>query len=362
MTPETDAVAPELRLGRMLLLAASTVIVIAGLRAAGAILIPFLFAIFLALIGLPIVGWLCSRGVRLWLAVLVTVLLECGALSILGYLISTTFNDFARAAPGYLEALVEKLRGTLSGLEERGIDLSAWISADRLDTGSMMDLAGSILGGTVKGVATFISYVGVVFVILIMAMFEVVALPEKLKQTSGGRLASENVRVVMADIQKYLGVKTLVSGATGLVVWLLVWLLDLPVPMFWAVLAFLLNYIPAIGSILAAIPAVLVAIVQQGWWVALLAAAGYLAVNFLIGNLIEPALMGRKFGLSTLVVFMAMVFWGWIWGPIGMILSVPLTMIMKLLLERSQELRWLAALMGPAAPMAAAAAEKAKQD
>ncbi|MCP4202758.1 MAG: AI-2E family transporter [bacterium] len=337
---------------------AAGVIVVAGLRAAGAVLIPFMFAIFLALIGFPIVEWLCRKGVRLSLAVLVTVLLECAALSILGYLISSTFNEFARAAPAYLNGLVEKTRALLTTLQERGIDLSTWISPDRLDAGAIMDLAGGIVRGTVKGVASFVSYVLLVFVILITAMFEVVALPEKLKRTRYGKLVSRNVKGVMADIQRYLGVKTLVSFATGVLVGLGVWIVDLPVPLFWAVLAFLLNYIPAIGSIIAAVPAVLVALVQQGWGTALVVAILFLAINFLLGNLIEPVLMGRQFGLSTLVVFMAMVFWGWIWGPIGMILSVPLTMIIKIVLEQSEELRWLAVLMGPAAPMAAAAAAR----
>lgn len=337
---------------------AAGVVVVAGLRAAGTILIPFMFAIFLALIGFPIVEWLCRKGVRLGLAVLVTVLLECAALSILGYLISTTFDEFAAAAPGYLNGLVDKVRGLLVSLQERGLDLSAWISPERLDAGAVVDLAGGIVRGTVRGVASFVSYVLLVFVILITAMFEVVALPEKLKSAKRSQLMSENVERVMEEIQKYLGVKTLVSLATGVLVAIAVWILGLPVPLFWAVLAFLLNYIPAIGSIIAAIPAVLVAMVQQGWGVALAVAVVYLGINFLLGNLIEPALMGRQFGLSTLVVFMAMVFWGWIWGPVGMILSVPLTMIIKIVLEQSSELRWLAVLMGPAAPMAAAAAAR----
>ena len=345
----------ELQLGRALLMAAAGVVVIAGLRAAGAILIPFMFAIFLALIGLPIVEWLCRKGVRLGLAILVTVLLECAALSVLGYLVSSTFNEFARAAPAYLNLLVERVRALLTTLQERGVDLSTWITPDLLDAGAIMDLAGGILRGTVKGVAGFISYVLLVFVILITAMFEVVALPEKLKRTRHGELLSNSVKGVMDDVQTYLGVKTLVSLATGTLVAIGVWLLDMPVPLFWAVLAFLLNYIPAIGSIIAAIPAVLVALVQQSWGVALGVAILYLAINLFLGNLIEPALMGRQFGLSTLVVFMAMIFWGWIWGPIGMILSVPLTMIIKIVLEQSPELRWLAILMGPAAPMAAAA-------
>jgi len=219
---------------------------------------------------------------------------------------------------------------------------------DALDPAAAVDLVGNIVGGTVKGLASFVAYFLLVLVILICAMFEVAGFPSKLQRIQGDPSLLDNFRTVMTDTQKYLGIKTLVSFATGVLVGLGVWLCDMPIPLFWAVSAFLLNYIPAIGSIIAAIPAVLVALVQQGAGTALLVGAGYLAVNFILGNLIEPALMGWRFRLSTLVVFLALMFWGWIWGPIGMVLSIPLTMILKIGLRRSEELRWIALLMEPA--------------
>lgn len=338
----------DLDVGRALLLSASAVIVIAGLRASGPVLIPFLFAFFLALLGFPMVQWLRDRGVRLSLSIAVTVLLEFSVLTLLGYLMSTTFSRFARAAPGYLNALTEKVKGLITALEARGLDLSDWISVESLDPAAVMDLAGNILGGTVKGLASFVSYFLLVLVILICAMFEVAGFPQKLRRIQGDPSLLDNFKTVMSDTQKYLGVKTLISITTGVLVGVWVWLFDMPIPLFWAVSAFLLNYIPAVGSILAAIPAVLVALVQQGLGTALFVGAGYLVVNFLLGNLIEPLLMGRRFRLSTLVVFLALIFWGWIWGPIGMILSIPLTMILKIGLQRSEELRWIALLMEPA--------------
>lgn len=337
-------------------MAAAAVIVVAGLRAAGPILIPLLLAIFLAFVGFPILQWLCRKGVRLSVAVVVTVLVECGLLTILGFLMSTTFNDFARAAPGYINALVTKTRDLVALLQGKGVDLSEWISVDRIDASAVMDLAGGIVGGTVKGVASLFSHVTLVLIILIFVLVEVAALPEKLKQVRGGDHLAENVRAVMADIQRYLGVKTLMSLAVGTVIGLWVWLLGMPFPLFWAALAFLLHYIPAIGAFLAGIPAILVALVQQGFGTALVLALGYVAVNVVLGNFVEPVLMGHRFGLSTLVVFLSMMFWGWIWGPVGMLLSIPLTMIIKIALKQSKELSWLALLMGPSAPMAAEAA------
>ena len=353
MTDSTDSAQRDFDFGRALLLAASVVIVVAGLRAAGPVLIPFLFAFFLALLGFPLVQWFRERGVRLSLAIAVTVLLEFSGLTLLGYLMSTTFNRFARAAPEYLTALIEKARGLIAALDERGVDLSDWVSLDALDPAAAVDLVGNIVGGTVRGVASFVAYFLLVLVLLICAMFEVAGLPEKLRRIQGDPTLLDNFKTVLGDTQKYLGVKTLISLATGILVGLGVWAAGMPIPLFWAVSAFLLNYIPAIGSILAAIPAVLVALVQQGVGTAILVGAGYLVVNFVLGNLIEPALMGWRFRLSTLVVFLALIFWGWIWGPIGMILSIPLTMILKIGLRRSEELRWIALLMEPAGAGAA---------
>ena len=128
------------------------------------------------------------------------------------------------------------------------------------------------------------------------------------------------------------------------------WVIGVDYPVLWGLLAFLLNYIPTLGSIIAAIPPVLLAMVQFGWTWALVVAMVYLAINICIGSLLEPRLMGRRMGLSTLVVFLSMVFWGWVWGPIGMILSVPLTMLLKILLMHSDDLRWVGVLLGSGSP------------
>ena len=116
-------------------------------------------------------------------------------------------------------------------------------------------------------------------------------------------------------------------------------------PLLWGLLAFLLNYIPNLGSIIAAVPTVLLTLVQLGWSAALIVFAGYSVVNVVIGSFIEPRFMGKGLGLSTLVVFLSLVFWGWVLGPVGMLLSVPLTMTLKIALESSEENRWLAKLL-----------------
>jgi predicted PurR-regulated permease PerM len=125
------------------------------------------------------------------------------------------------------------------------------------------------------------------------------------------------------------------------------WLIGVDYPVLWGVLAFMLNFVPNIGSIIAAVPAVMLALVQWGVSSAVIVAAVYVAVQVMIGSIIEPKFMGRGLGLSTLVVFVSLVFWGWVLGPVGMLLSVPLTITVKLALDSKPETQWLGHLLGP---------------
>jgi len=111
-----------------------------------------------------------------------------------------------------------------------------------------------------------------------------------------------------------------------------------------------MNFVPYIGSIIAAIPAVTLALLDAGPVIALSVAAGFVAVNIVVGNVLEPRYMGKGLGLSTLVVFLSLLFWGWIFGPVGMFLSTPLTMIVKIALENDPRSRWISVLLSAQAP------------
>jgi predicted PurR-regulated permease PerM len=153
-------------------------------------------------------------------------------------------------------------------------------------------------------------------------------------------------REFLVNLGRYLGIKTLVSIATGLLAGLLTWSIGLDFPLLWAMLAFLLNYVPTIGSIIAAVPAVLLALVQLGPAEALATAMGFAGINVIFGNFLEPKLMGYGVGISPLVIFVGLIFWGFVFGPVGMLLSVPLTMALKLALESDERTRWIAILLG----------------
>jgi predicted PurR-regulated permease PerM len=185
-----------------------------------------------------------------------------------------------------------------------------------------------------------------VLLTIVFILSEAAGFPAKLRAAFGRRESSDRFANIRQEVQHYLGIKSLVSLTTGSVVAGALAIIGVDFPLLWGMLAFLLNYIPTFGSILAGIPPFLLAIVQLGPGHALAVLLVFVAVNVVLGNFVEPYFMGRRLGLSTLVVFLSLVFWGWVWGPVGMLLSVPLTMIVKIMLENTEDLAWIAVLLG----------------
>jgi predicted PurR-regulated permease PerM len=329
---------------RFLLVAGAFVLVIAGLRSAAPLITPFLLAVFIAVIVAPPMAWLRHRGWPSWAAMLAVTLLMLAVGLLLVALVSgsvTTFTDNLPEYQGKLKVINSELVTWLSGL---GIRIPREALTTYLDAGKAMQVAGALLGGLgdVLGSA-FLILLTVIFVLV-----EASSLPHKLTaalQTPEASMA--RMQTMLDKINHYMVLKTLISLMTGVVIWLWLWLLGVDFPVLWGLVAFLLNYVPTIGSIIAAVPAVLLALVQLGPQTALWAALGYLAVNAVVGNLVEPRFMGRGLGLSALVVFVSLVFWGWVLGAVGMLLSVPLTMVLKIALDANPETRPIAILLGP---------------
>ncbi len=323
---------------------AAMVVIVAGMRAAAGLLEPFLLAIFISIVCAPAVAALRNRGCPEALAVsgvMAALILFMAAAAVA---VGASVNGFLRALPGYREVLDERLAGVYAWLADHGMNVEEGMLAEQLDPGMMMNLAGQVAGhfGSVLG-NLFLVLLTVAFVLLEASRF-----PAKLQASMGDAGAGLSAfKRFATGVNQYLAIKSLVSLATGALVTLWMWWLEVDYPLLWGALAFLFNYIPNIGSFLAAIPACLLAFVLHGTGLALVAAAGFAVINTVMGSLLEPRLMGRSLGLSTLVVFLSMVFWGWVLGPVGMVLSVPLTMILRIALESRDDTRWLAVLLGP---------------
>ncbi len=331
---------------QILFAAAAFVVVIAGLRAAEVILVPFLLALFITVICASPTFWLQRKGVPTFIAVLLMVLAILAVELLFVALVGTSINNFIESIPFYQQRLKEEAGAVLRLLTHFGLSIPDRSMVEMIDPGAAMRLIANMLTG-LGGVLTntFLILITVIFMLLEAAGF-----PAKLETAFGSMERTANyLREFTGGIRRYLAMKTVVSLATGVSVGVLIAALRIDFPILWGVLAFLFNYVPNIGSMIAALPAVMLAYIQFGPIRALIAAAGYLAINLIFGNLIEPRLMGRGLGLSTLVVFVSLVFWGWVLGPVGMLLSVPLTMTAKIALDSHPETRWLAVLLGPEA-------------
>jgi len=323
---------------------ATFIIIVAGLRAASDLLVPFLLAAFIAIIISAPMFWLRQKKVPTILALLIVITGVLIGVFLVVALIGTSVDDFSKNLPQYQEQLKEKTSFLMSLSGKAGFDLSSERLAEVFNPSAAMKLVARMLSG-LGGVLTegFLILITVIFILL-----EASGMPAKLRAVlEDPNRSFSYFESFIHNIQQYMGIKTWISLGTGvaITVWLLI--LGVDFPFLWGLLAFLLNYIPNIGSILAAVPAVLLAFIQLGGVSALLVAAGYVVVNVIMGNVIEPKVMGKGLGLSALVVFLSLIFWGWVFGPVGMLLSVPLTMTLKIAFDSSDETRWIAVLLGP---------------
>ncbi|MDQ6992894.1 MAG: AI-2E family transporter [Mariprofundus sp.] len=327
----------------VLITGAAFVVVVAGMQAAASLLVPFLLAAFIAIICLPPVYSLHARGVSTGFAVLIIGL----ALVLTGILIaafvSSSVADFSGNLPNYQARLQLQTDGLIAWLAGFGLQLDSQLIRDNLSPSAAMGMAGKLLAGLGNALAnTFLIVLTVIFLLL-----EASALPHKWAIMGEHAPSGDHFRRFISSVNSYLAIKGWVSLATGAIITIWLAILGVDYPLLWGLVAFLFNFVPNIGSIIAAIPAVLLALIQLGPATALAAGLGYVAVNIIMGNVIEPRYLGRGVGLSTLVVFLSLVFWGWILGPVGMLLSVPLTMIVKLALEAGDDTHWLGILLGP---------------
>ncbi|WP_020677414.1 AI-2E family transporter [Geopsychrobacter electrodiphilus] len=331
----------------LLLTLASFIIVVAGMRAAQSLLVPFLLAIFIAIICAGPMHWLQRHRVPSGLAVFLVILTVVGCSLTVLILVGSSVNDFTQSLPEYQQSLRSQALALVTWLQGLGIKISTSLITDYFDPGKALEIAGNMLARTSGVLAnTFMILLTVIFILL-----EAAGMPAKLRAgLDNAETSLQSFERFNTGVQQYLAIKTLISFATGIIISLWLMFLGLDYPLLWGLVAFLLNYVPNIGSIIAAVPAVLLAVVQLGPGSSLMVAAGYLGVNLVLGSALEPKLMGRKLGISTLVVFLSLVFWGWVLGPVGMLLSVPLTMIVKIALEVKPETRWLALLLGSEIP------------
>jgi predicted PurR-regulated permease PerM len=325
--------------------AACFVIVVAGLKAASSIIIPCLLAVFIVVIATPFFIWLRRRGIPTALAFVIMILVVLVAGGGVTLVVGESLGSLTKDLPAYQERFSQYIENVLSWLEARGIDAPDRVIYDVLNPKNAVNLVGSLL----SGFSGLMSQAALILLIVIFILLEIAILPQKVRELPGlTENTWERLNRIVDDVRQYMGIKTMMSLLTGVLVAVFLAAMGVSYPIMLGLLSFLLNYIPTIGSFLAAVPGVLLALIQFGLTRALIVAVGYLVINVLVSNGIEPRFMGKKLGLSPMIIIVAMVFWGWVLGPVGMLLSVPLTMTVKVAMESGRETQWLAVLMGGA--------------
>ena len=452
-------------ISRYLLIAAAFVIVIAGLRAANALAVPFLLATFFAIVLSPLMQVLRDKGLPASLSLIVIIVVCLGVSGSLSYLIGSSINQFRQSLadlPKRIETNLEPLREewyadwlpigrkieeenesqdlpeenetseSEDDSKQEGID-SRQDTTPELNVPKKVELVnedqpvttddpesplaeeestspegepldeespdGGLLEGEsfaddplavgfgggqelmnpprrslrevpsslaadlqqmttryfrdlLSGLANVLSNTFIILITVAFMLLEASRFPAKLRAALGdNNPVLSNIQQIVADVRRYMVIKSMTSALTGILVSTLLTVLEIPYPFLWGLLAVLFNFVPNIGSIIASIPAILLALISEDpVATATLVAVGYVIINCFISYAIEPRFMGQGLGLSTLVVFLSLVFWGWVLGPVGMLLSAPLTMIVKITLENSEDLKWLAVMMGSKAP------------
>jgi len=321
---------------------AAIVISLAGIKTASPIVVPFLLSLFVAIICNPAINFLAERKVPRGLAITLVITLIFSLFVVLGGVIGSSVNGFREALPSYELQLSNELNWVVNWMASHSVSISMEEVRGYFDPSKVMGLVTSTLSG-------FSSVLGNVFLLLLTVVFmlaEGQGFARKL-HVAFDESAETDKRIdhFLGMVNRYMAIKTMISLATGMIIGFVLWLMGVDFFVLWALLAFLLNYIPNIGSIIAAIPAVILTFLQLGLVPSAFVVLLFVGVNMIMGSVIEPRFMGRSLGLSTLVVFLSLIFWGWLLGMVGMLLSVPLTMIFKIALENSSDGRWFAILL-----------------
>ncbi len=329
---------------RFVLGLAAFVVIVAGMKTAQTIIVPFLLAAFISIICAPYLKWLNRKGMPLLLALLVIILAIVAAGVLMGALLGTSLDAFSQALPSYQDRLQGKVVELAQWLATLGVDVSDQTFLNFLNPGSAMALASGLL----KGLGNVLTNAFLILLTVIFILMEASSFPFKLRAALGSPDHSlAQTYTVLDNIKRYMSIKLLTSALTGILVAGGLSIMGVEFAVLWGFFAFLLNFIPNIGSIIAAIPAVLMALLQFNVGGAVGVAILFLVVNVVVGSFLEPRWMGKQLGVSPLIVFVSLVFWGWVFGPVGMFLSVPLTISVQIALASRDDTRWIAVLLGP---------------
>ncbi len=331
-------------MARFLIVMAAFIVVVAGMKSAEAMLVPFFLSLFIAVICSPPLAWMHKKGVPNGVAI-VAIIATIAVMGVLiGAVVGSSIQAFRQDLPEYQSRLVALSSSGRDFLESIGISISSEQWRDSVNPSAALAFAGN----TLASLGNVMTNAFMILLTVIFILAEEVGFSDKLRTAAGAKKdkSLQAIERFTFSVNRYMAIKASLSLLTGACIMTWLWVQGVDYAVLWGLLAFFLNFVPTLGSILAAVPAVLLSLVQLGVGDAAITGLGFLLVNILIGNALEPRLMGKGLDLSALVVFLSLVFWGWVLGPVGMLLSVPLTMTVKIALESFEDTNWLGVMLG----------------
>lgn len=330
------------RINQLFLLLATLSAVFAAMKFSAGLLVPLLIAIAIAIVLSPLFTFMESKRIPRAISLLLVTIISLTPIVIIGGYLGGEVQDFAQN----YGTMKKEFNEWLSQLSQFGAKLGLHITHDdvrqALGSLNMTDLIKNLVTQTKEQFSNIL----LIFFIVAFILMESNSLYDKLVKimSDKGRDVEGSMQII-EKIKKYFLIKVKTSLMTGVWVLAVLWFYDVNYALLWATLAFFLNFIPVIGSILAAVPAVVMALINQSPMTGVWIAVWYIIINMVVGNILEPRIMGKGLGLSALVIFLSMTFWGWMFGPAGMILSVPLTMAMQYLFDQYEETKWVALML-----------------
>lgn len=344
---------------RILLIGASLVVIVFGIRYATSVFTTFFLAFVIAVSVSPLQNWLRNRGLPLWLAFSLVVLGVIVFIVAIVLLMLISIQQFVNALPGYQDRITELKQSLQDWLDARGVSPKLTgdvMSLDALQASNITSFFVSIA----KQISGAISSWSFILFLAAMMLIESTSHPEKLlKALRSGSPMPRRLIDFNKDIRSYIVINAWLGFLVAVINTLLLYFLGVDFAILWGILSFFFSFIPIVGFILSFIPPAFLALLQFGIVKAVIVVVGFIIINTVVDNLLAPRVMARGLNLTPVVVVLSLFFWSWVMGPIGAVLSVPMTLaVKKLVLESSDESRWLAILMEPGEPAVEDASSK----
>lgn len=326
-----------------LIYVAAAVIIIAGIKISAKVINPILLAIFFSIIIYHPISWLKKKGVNGVLSIIIVITGLLIVFVSLGGAVTSSILEFSKNIPEYKKQLHEITSSTVTLFDGYGINVSQDAVTGSFSASNTFGYASKL----VTSIGSLLSQIVLLFLVAAFILGETNSYPIKLKLVlSNPESSIGNITQITKNIRYYLGIKTVTGVIGGVLVTIVLLILKVQFALIWGILVWLMRYIPNIGSVIAAIPIFLFVLIQDGIEGVFYVGIAYTAINFIIGQIIEPQFFSKSMNLSTLAVFISLVFWGYILGDVGMLLAVPITMALKISLETNKSTNWMAVMLG----------------